>query len=323
MPALHMQQQQQTPTNQTRASCATAPPVHHTLPPPPPPPPPRTYHAMLLRPFSPALSPVFLEHVGVRHHRRARQDRLRRPQVLTEAPWPLHRVHELAPRLRSPLDLEPEHRAVDAAAVLRVGEGLLGEAGQPRVAYGVHLCCFVFSFLVGILFCCRRCLVLCFCCWRANRHITGIRPRSKLAQLRLYIIKNRDQPRPTPTLSLIPPGPAWCANKSDMKTRSYRTHRTAPHSTAPHLLVRLEHLRDGLRGLALLPEPQRHRLAVLEDVERRLRAGAKKRRKNKESHARDDKNSNNKTKTHGKRTTQTNNAWRRGGMAKAALVFCK
>lgn len=103
-----------------------------------------------LSPLLSPLSPVFLEHVGVRHHRGARQDRLRRPQVLAEAPWPLHRVHELAPGLRSPLDLEPQHGPVDAVAVLRVGEGLLGEAGQSRVAHYVHLCAVsdFFSFFV-------------------------------------------------------------------------------------------------------------------------------------------------------------------------------
>lgn len=84
-------------------------------------------------------SPVFLEHVGVRHHRRTRQDRLRRPQVLAETPWPLHRVHQLAPGLRAPRDLEPKHRPVDAVAVLRVRESLLGKARQPRIAYDIHL----------------------------------------------------------------------------------------------------------------------------------------------------------------------------------------
>lgn len=43
-----------------------------------------------------------------------------------------------------------------------------------------------------------------------------------------------------------------------------------------HLIVLFEHLRNGLRGLALLAEPQEHRLAVLEDVERRLGAAARK-----------------------------------------------
>lgn len=86
------------------------------------------------------LSPVFLEHVGVGHDRRARQDGLRGPQVLAEAPWPLHRVHQLAPGRGSSLDLEPEHGAMDAVPVLGVGQGLLGEASQSRVAYDVHLC---------------------------------------------------------------------------------------------------------------------------------------------------------------------------------------
>lgn len=85
-------------------------------------------------------SPVLLQHVGVRHHRRAGQDGLRRPEVLAEAPWPLHRVHQLAARFRAPLDLEPEHRAVHAVGVLLVGERFLRKAGQSRVPYGVDLC---------------------------------------------------------------------------------------------------------------------------------------------------------------------------------------
>lgn len=109
------------------------------------------------------LSPVLLQHVGVRHHRGAGQDRLGRPEVLAQAPWPLHRVHQLSTGLGSPLDLEPEHGAMDTVAVLCVRKLLLGEAGEPRVADDVHLMCrvvvvvVVMALVVVVLFVCFFC----------------------------------------------------------------------------------------------------------------------------------------------------------------------
>mmetsp|Transcript_38226 Transcript_38226/g.119968 ORF Transcript_38226/g.119968 Transcript_38226/m.119968 type:complete len:348 (-) Transcript_38226:635-1678(-) len=85
------------------------------------------------------LEPVFREHVCMRHHGGARADRLERAEVLAERPRPLDRIHERAARRGAALDLEPEHAAVQAVHVLPVGELLLREGGEPRVANHVHL----------------------------------------------------------------------------------------------------------------------------------------------------------------------------------------
>mmetsp|Transcript_31002 Transcript_31002/g.95760 ORF Transcript_31002/g.95760 Transcript_31002/m.95760 type:complete len:455 (-) Transcript_31002:40-1404(-) len=85
------------------------------------------------------LGAVLREHVGVRHHGRARDDGLGRAEVLAQAPRLLDGVHELAARLRAALDLEPQHAAVEAAAVLLVSERLLRVRLEARVADGVDL----------------------------------------------------------------------------------------------------------------------------------------------------------------------------------------
>ena len=59
--------------------------------------------------------------------------------VLAQAPRPLDRVHQLAPRLGAALDLKPQHGAVHAVQVLPVGELLLRERGEAGVLHDVHL----------------------------------------------------------------------------------------------------------------------------------------------------------------------------------------
>merc|ERR1719231_1063549 len=56
----------------------------------------------------PHLQAVLGEHVRMRHDGWAGANRLDGPEVLAQAPRPLHRVHQLPPRLRAALDLEPQ-----------------------------------------------------------------------------------------------------------------------------------------------------------------------------------------------------------------------
>mmetsp|Transcript_57181 Transcript_57181/g.149770 ORF Transcript_57181/g.149770 Transcript_57181/m.149770 type:complete len:231 (+) Transcript_57181:160-852(+) len=72
----------------------------------------------------------------MRHHRAGRDDALRCAEVLAQAPRPLDLVHQLGAGRRAALDVEPEHAAVQAVAVVLVRQCLLGEGGQARV---VHL----------------------------------------------------------------------------------------------------------------------------------------------------------------------------------------